>query len=99
MPHAIAKVGDHVVAETDSWETVEGNIYFPESSIKDRSILKSSDLSTFCPWKGHASYWSVVVDGKTNQNAVWYYKEPYEAAINIKDHVAFDKKQVDITEE
>ncbi|BCS28365.1 DUF427 domain-containing protein [Aspergillus puulaauensis] len=99
MPHAIAKVGDRVIAETDSWETVEGNIYFPESSIKDRSILQSSDLSTFCPWKGYASYWSIVVDGKTNENAVWYYKEPYDAAINIKDHVAFDKKQVEITDE
>ncbi|OJJ07339.1 hypothetical protein ASPVEDRAFT_56749 [Aspergillus versicolor CBS 583.65] len=99
MPHAVAKVGGHVIAETDSWEFVEGNIYFPESSIKNKDVLESSDLSTFCPWKGYASYWSIVVDGKTNQNAVWYYKEPYEAAINIKDHVAFDKKQVDITEE
>ncbi|KAL4813150.1 hypothetical protein BDW67DRAFT_168898 [Aspergillus spinulosporus] len=99
MPRAVAKVGDRIIAETDTWETVEGNIYFPVASIKDRSILRPSDLSTFCPWKGHASYWSIVVDGKTIENAVWYYSEPYDAASNVKDHVAFYTNKVDIIEE
>ncbi|KAL4954145.1 DUF427-domain-containing protein [Aspergillus filifer] len=99
MPHAVAKVGDHVIAETDTWETVEGNIYFPPSSIKDQSLLQPTDLSTFCPWKGHASYWNITVDGKTIENGVWAYKEPYDAAINIKDHFAFYKNKVDIVEE
>ncbi|KAL5333983.1 DUF427-domain-containing protein [Aspergillus crustosus] len=99
MGRAIAKVGDRVIAETETWETVEGNIYFPESSIKDQSILKSTDLSTFCPWKGYASYWSIVLDDKTIDNAIWYYKEPYDAAKNIKDHVAFYKDKVEIVEE
>ncbi|KAL4804581.1 hypothetical protein BDV18DRAFT_142241 [Aspergillus unguis] len=99
MPRAVAKVGDRIVAETDSWETVEGNIYFPFSSIKDQSILQPTELSTFCPWKGHASYWTISVDGKTIENALWTYKEPYDAAMNIKDHVAFYKNKVDIVEE
>ncbi|KAL4875130.1 hypothetical protein BJY04DRAFT_202640 [Aspergillus karnatakaensis] len=99
MPHAIAKVGDTVIAETDSWEFVENNIYFPESSIKDKSILKPTDHSTFCPWKGYASYWSIVLDNQTLENAVWYYKEPYDAAKHIKDHVAFYKDKVEIVEE
>ncbi|KAL4902006.1 hypothetical protein BDW74DRAFT_181163 [Aspergillus multicolor] len=99
MPHATAKIGDHIIAETDTWETVEGNIYFPVASIKDKSVLRPSDHSTFCPWKGYASYWSIEVDGKTIENAVWYYSEPYEAASNIKDHVAFYKNKVDIVEE
>ncbi|KAL2859603.1 DUF427-domain-containing protein [Aspergillus pseudodeflectus] len=99
MPRALAKVGDHVVAETDNWETVEGNIYFPPSAIKDPSFLEHSDLSTFCSWKGYASYWSIKVDGKTLENAAWYYKEPYDAAKNIKDYIAFYKDKVDIVEE
>ncbi|KAL2815277.1 DUF427-domain-containing protein [Aspergillus cavernicola] len=99
MSRALAKVGDQIIAETDTWETVEGNIYFPATAIKDPSILQNSDLSTFCHWKGHASYWSIVVDGKTLENAVWYYKEPYDAAKNIKDHIAFYKNKVEIVEE
>ncbi|KAL4922098.1 hypothetical protein BDW62DRAFT_197334 [Aspergillus aurantiobrunneus] len=96
MPCAVARVGDHIVAKTDSWETVEGNIYFPVSSIQDRSILHPTNLSTFCPWKGYASYWSIVLDGRTIDNAVWYYKQPYDAAVNIKDHVAFYKNKVTV---
>ncbi|KAL3476690.1 hypothetical protein BJX99DRAFT_227538 [Aspergillus californicus] len=99
MGRAVAKVGDQVIAETDTWETVEGNIYFPFSSIRDTSILQDSDTSTFCPWKGYASYWSIVVNGQTVNDAVWYYKEPYDAAKNIKDHVAFYKNKVEISEE
>ncbi|KKK15253.1 hypothetical protein AOCH_000376, partial [Aspergillus ochraceoroseus] len=89
MPRALAKVGNRVVAETESWETVEGNIYFPPAAIKDQSLLQPSGLSTFCPWKGHASYWHVAVDGEIIENAAWYYKEPYEKAKHIKDHIAF----------
>ncbi|GIC90337.1 DUF427 domain-containing protein [Aspergillus udagawae] len=121
MPRALAKVGDHIVAETETWETVEGNIYvyrpclsstvvgfalvhahdaqFPPSAIKDQSLLQHSDLSTFCSWKGYASYWNVAVDGKTIENAAWYYKEPYDAAKNIKDYIAFYKDKVEIVEE
>jgi uncharacterized protein (DUF427 family) len=44
-----------------------------------------------CPWKGTASYYDVVVDGKRNEGAAWFYPTPKEAAANIKDHVAFWK--------
>jgi uncharacterized protein (DUF427 family) len=85
------------------------HIQFPTSAIKDPSLLQHSELSTFCSWKGYASYWDVIVDGKqirtsaatkgclklncsigkTLENAAWYYKEPYEKAANIKNHIAF----------
>ena len=38
-----------------------------------------------------ASYYDVVVDGERNKNAAWYYPEPKEKALNIKDHIAFWK--------
>jgi uncharacterized protein (DUF427 family) len=83
-----AKWNGQVIAETDRFETVEGNIYFPRSSLKD-AFFKPSSHTTVCPWKGTASYFDVVVDGKVNENAAWYYADPKDAASNIKDHVAF----------
>ncbi|KAJ6025262.1 hypothetical protein N7444_012941 [Penicillium canescens] len=95
MPRALAKVGDRIIAETSSWKTVENNIYFPRSAIIDDSILQDSDHSTFCSWKGYASYWHVRVDGQTFENAAWYYREPYGAAADIKNHVAFLCSKID----
>ncbi|ROW18132.1 hypothetical protein VPNG_00095 [Cytospora leucostoma] len=86
--HAIATVGDTVVAETDNWEEVEGNVYFPPASVKNEYLSKTSH-STYCPWKGDASYYTIKVDGNDLQNAAWYYPEPKEKAENIKDYVAF----------
>ena len=81
---------DTIIAASDVFEVVEGNIYFPASSIK-REYFQDSATHTTCPWKGVASYYNVVVDGKTNQDAAWYYPSPKDAAKQIKDHVAFWK--------
>lgn len=81
---------DTVVAESNETVVVEGNHYFPKDSIKTE-YFKETALNTTCPWKGTASYYSVEVDGKTSENAAWYYKEPEDAAKQIKDRVAFWK--------
>ena len=85
-----------VLAESDVYETVEGNIYFPASSI-NQAFFKESDTHTTCFWKGQASYYSIIVDGKENTDAAWYYPEPKAEAENIKDHIAF-WKGVEVTE-
>ena len=77
-----------VLAQSDSFETVEGNIYFPPESIR-REYFRASDTYTTCPWKGVASYLDVVVDGKLNKDAAWYYSDTKPAAENIKGYVAF----------
>src|SRR6202789_1175973 len=77
-----------VIAESDTTEMVEGNIYFPESSLKREYFRPSSTIST-CPWKGQARYYSLLVDGQENQDAAWYYPDPKPAARNVKNHVAF----------
>ena len=79
-----------VLAESDQTEVVEGNHYFPPDSVH-RDFLRESETSSFCHWKGTASYYHVEVNGETNQNAAWYYPQPKEQAANIKDHVAFWK--------
>ena len=81
-----------VIAEArdDEVEIVENNVYFPLSAVK-QDYLQPSDTESKCPWKGTASYYSLVVDGATNKDAVWTYRAPFEAAKQIKDHVAFWK--------
>ena len=86
MPRAIWN--GKVIADTERFETVEGNIYFPPQSVK-LEYFKSSQTRTICPWKGTAHYYNVVVDGKENRDAAWYYPQPKPAAANIRDHVAF----------
>jgi uncharacterized protein (DUF427 family) len=77
-----------VIAESDKTEVVEGNHYFPPSAIKSE-FFKPSGTHSVCPWKGTASYYTVVVDGKENSDAAWFYPQPKDAAKQIKDHVAF----------
>jgi uncharacterized protein (DUF427 family) len=77
-----------VLAESDDTEVVEGNHYFPPESI-DKDFFEASDHTSVCPWKGTASYFSIVVDEERNENAAWTYPNPKDAASEIKDHVAF----------
>lgn len=76
------------IAESDATIVVENNHYFPRSSVR-ADVLRESDTSSVCPWKGTASYFSIEVDGKTNADAAWYYPTPKDAAAEIKDYVAF----------
>ncbi|ALV05003.1 DUF427 domain-containing protein [Roseateles depolymerans] len=79
-----------VIAESNDTVVVEGNHYFPASSLK-REFTTFSNHRTSCPWKGQAHYFSLLVKGDMNPDAVWYYPEPSEAAAEIKDRVAFWK--------
>jgi uncharacterized protein (DUF427 family) len=76
------------IAESDKTVVVEGNHYFPPRSVR-KEFLQASSTTSRCPWKGTARYYSLVVDGKTNKDAAWYYPEPATAAANIKDYMAF----------
>jgi uncharacterized protein (DUF427 family) len=88
MPKAIWN--NRVIAEAAVGEIhrVEGNVYFPLSAVK-REYLRPSDTHTRCFRKGIASYYDVVVDGRANDDAAWYYPDPSGMAANIKGHVAF----------
>jgi uncharacterized protein (DUF427 family) len=77
-----------VIAESDSFELVEGNVYFPPEALKP-GHFRPSTKTTVCGWKGTAHYQDVVVDGQVNPAAAWHYPDPKPAAANIRDHVAF----------
>ena len=77
-----------VLAESNQTIALEGNQYSAPDSIKGE-YRKPSDTHTVCPWKGTASYEDVVVNGKRNADAAWYYPAPSPAAKEIKDYVGF----------
>ena len=81
---------DAVVAESDETIVIEGNHYFPPESV-DMTFFEDSGTHTVCPWKGTASYRTVVVDGQRNADAAWYYPEPKDAAAEIAGYFAFWK--------
>ncbi len=86
MPRAI--FNGQVIAESDAFEIVENNVYFPPDTVR-REYLRESEKHTVCSWKGTASYYDIVVDGQVNADAAWYYPEAKEAAKNIEGYVAF----------
>ena len=77
-----------VIAESDRTVVVEGNHYFPPDSVHSE-YLRESQHTTICPWKGTASYYSLVVDGDENRDAAWYYPQPKPEAEQIRDRIAF----------
>ena len=96
----VARVGDRVVADTTAALALrEADYpvvhYIPLADV-DPSMLRASDTTTHCPYKGEASYYSLDVDGIDLTDAVWTYRTPYPAVAEIAGHVAFypDKVQV-----
>jgi uncharacterized protein (DUF427 family) len=77
-----------LIAESDDTVLVEGNHYFPESTL-NRDVVTFSNHKSSCAWKGEASYYSLNVNGEMNLNAVWYYPNPKEGAEAVKGRVAF----------
>ena len=85
-----------VIAESDDTVVVEGNHYFPAESVRE-DLLRPSDTTTVCGWKGTASYRSLEVDGQVNPDATFTYPEPKEAASQIAGRFAF-WKGVEVTD-
>ncbi|MEC5180875.1 DUF427 domain-containing protein [Arthrobacter sp. CG_A4] len=79
---------DTVIAESDNTIVVEGNHYFPRESVESQYFMDSKMYSV-CPWKGEASYHRLEVNGRQNVDAAWFYAEPKQRALAIKDHIAF----------
>ena len=79
-----------VLAEASETVRLEGNHYFPVSSL-NREYFSDSATTSVCPWKGTAHYYSVRVGDEVNPDAAWYYPQPSAKAGQITDHVAFWK--------
>jgi uncharacterized protein (DUF427 family) len=77
-----------VIAESSDTIVEEGNHYFPPDALHREFFTPSSHTST-CSWKGEASYYHLMVEGKENRDAAWYYPSPKAAAAEITGRVAF----------
>ncbi len=72
--------------------------YIPRADV-DMRLLEPTTHASHCPYKGDASYFSIVVDGRRSENAVWSYQQPYPAVAKIAGHLAFYPTRVDAIEE
>ena len=96
----VVKIGDQVIADTRealslqeaSYPAVQ---YIPRKDV-DLTLLERTDHETYCPYKGDASYYSVLPAGADGVNAVWTYEQPYDAVADIREHVAFYPNKVSI---
>lgn len=92
---------DQIIAESNETILIEGNHYFPKSSLKIE-FFEDSVIQSTCPWKGEAKYYNIKVGNEVNEGSAWYYPMPKEGSVEIvgKDfanHVAF-WKGVEVTE-
>jgi uncharacterized protein (DUF427 family) len=99
--HVTVRVNGELVADTDKALTLQEStypavLYIPlPDVVQDR--LTRSDTETYCPYKGDASYYNVVTEGGTVDDAIWTYEKPYPAVGQIVGHVAFYPDKADIT--
>ncbi|MGF1429545.1 DUF427 domain-containing protein [Kitasatospora sp. LaBMicrA B282] len=77
-----------LIAESDDTVVVERNHYFPAEAVRAEFLVPST-TTTHCPWKGEASYYTLLVDGERNEDAAWYYPDPKPEAEQIRDRIAF----------
>lgn len=90
------QIADTTRALTLQESTYPAVQYVPVADV-DPAVLERTDHATYCPFKGDAGYYSLVVDGERAENAVWTYDAPYDAVAEIAGHVAFYPDQVEIT--
>ena len=97
----VVRVNDTVVADSSHSLTLQESTYpavqyIPMADV-DQSLLRRTDTSTYCPFKGDASYYSVQTpDGATETDLIWTYEEPYDAVKEIAGHVAFYANRADV---
>jgi uncharacterized protein (DUF427 family) len=92
-------VGGRVVADTRDALTLREASYPPVQYIPrkdvDMSLLEKTQHSTYCPYKGDASYYSIPHGGTKSVNAIWTYEGAYPAVSAINEYVAFYPDRVD----
>lgn len=99
----VARVGSQIIADTTRALTLREANYPPVQYIPlddvDQTLLAPSAAATYCPYKGDASYYSITAADGILADAVWSYREPYEAVADIAGRVAFYTDRVEIVVE
>ena len=96
----VVRVGEQEIACSDRalavTETRHHPVWYLPFADVDQTLLSPTATSTYCPFKGHASYWSVVLPEQTVEDALWAYCSPYDECLALKDHVSFYTNRVDL---
>ena len=90
--HVIADSGDVLILKEADYPPV---VYFPRADVS-MEYLARTDHKTHCPYKGEASYYTILMDGRFAENAVWTYEEPYPAMDAIRGRLAFYPDKVEV---
>jgi uncharacterized protein (DUF427 family) len=90
--HVIADSGDALVLQEADYKPV---VYFPRADVS-MDYLSRTERSTHCPYKGDAAYYTLLMDGRFAENAVWTYEEPFPAMDQIRGRLAFYPDKVEI---
>ncbi|MFC7533297.1 DUF427 domain-containing protein [Actinoplanes sp. GCM10030250] len=100
--HIVVTVAGKVVADTRNAVTLQEASYPPVHYVPltdvDQSLLEPTATQSYCPYKGDATYYTIPVGGEKAVDAIWEYKDPYDAVAGIKGHVAFYPNRVDSIE-
>jgi uncharacterized protein (DUF427 family) len=92
--HVIADTRRALVLQEATFPAVQ---YVPREDA-EMAFMSRTERHTHCPFKGEASYYTLLMDGRFAENAVWSYEAPYPAMAQIKDHLAFYPDKVVIHE-
>jgi uncharacterized protein (DUF427 family) len=92
--HVIADTNDALILQEANYPAV---VYFPRDDVA-LEYMTRTDRTTHCPYKGDAAYYTILMDGKFAENAVWTYEQPYDAMSPIGDRLAFYTDQVEVYE-
>ncbi len=97
----VVRIGDRVVADSRHALTLQESTYHAVQYIPiadvDASVLRRTDTSSYCPFKGDASYYSVETPDGTVDDVIWTYEKPYAAVSEIADHLAFYTDRAELT--
>ncbi len=98
----VVTVAGRVVANTQAAlrlrEATYPPVYYIPRQDVDMALLQRTSHTTYCPYKGDCSYYSIPVGGERATNAVWSYEHPYPAVAEIKEYLAFYPDRVDAIE-
>lgn len=97
--HVVVTVGGKTVADSRNAVLLRESsyppvLYIPRPDV-DMTLLQRTDHSSYCPYKGDCSYYSIPSGGERSTNAIWTYETPYDAVAGIAEYMAFYPNRVD----
>jgi uncharacterized protein (DUF427 family) len=97
------RLGDKVVVDTKRaltlFEASYPGVHYVPRDDADMSLLTRTAHKTHCPYKGDAAYYTIGIDGRSAENAVWTYEQPFPEVAEIAGYLAFYPSKVEISEE